>query len=171
MKVEYSIRPVTRYVIGRYEEQDKVCGSSTRGEYDNPNTAYEVAYALAKADHDRLGYPPGDERIKYPDPVFSPKMGGPEAVETVIPENVRRRIAAELDRIHTAHAEHIRHNDGVAHKGLDAAQQALCWVVDPNMTGAPFDMIARDEGWVSFGQDICGLAKPKPPKEIQISTS
>jgi hypothetical protein len=28
--------------------------------------AYAVGYALCKAEHDRLGWPPADERIQYP---------------------------------------------------------------------------------------------------------
>jgi hypothetical protein len=75
-KVEYQVKPVTRYVITRYSEGLSPCrtgelvphaGVSTRGEYENGQVAYEVAYALAKADHDRMGWPVGDERIRYPD--------------------------------------------------------------------------------------------------------
>ena len=72
MKVEYSVRPVTRFIIHRYEETETdpakptTSGSSTRGEFDNADQAWEVAYALAKAEHERLGYPVGDERIVYP---------------------------------------------------------------------------------------------------------
>ena len=66
-KIEYRVRPVTRYIITRYEESDDGrIGSEQRGEYDNADTAYEVGYALCKLDHDRLGYPPGDERVQYP---------------------------------------------------------------------------------------------------------
>lgn len=166
MKVEYSVRTVTRYTINRYEEDGQNAGASGRGEYDNPNTAYEVAYALAKAEHEKLGYPLDDERIKYPE---MPGSKNHASVDDVIPEKVRKRIAAELDRVHQAHGEHLRHNDGRPHPGLDAAQQALCWVVDPNMAGTPFDMISRSEGWVSFGQDVCGLGKPKPPNAAPLS--
>jgi hypothetical protein len=68
--VEYRVRPVTRYVVTRFvgerDEAVGACGSETRGEFDNIDVAYEVGYALAKAEHEQLGYPPGDERIKYP---------------------------------------------------------------------------------------------------------
>ena len=72
-KIEYRVRPVTRYIVTRYEQTfggaASVGGSvAGRGEYDNEATAYEVGYALARADHERLGWPLGDERIKYPDP-------------------------------------------------------------------------------------------------------
>lgn len=39
------------------------------GEYDNADVAYQVGYALCKAEHDRLGWPIDDERIKYPAPI------------------------------------------------------------------------------------------------------
>lgn len=67
MKTEYKIRPVTRYVVTRYNEDDSGRASCTgKGEYDNADVAYEVGYALAKEEHERLGYPVGDMRIIYP---------------------------------------------------------------------------------------------------------
>jgi hypothetical protein len=67
MKTEYKIRPVTRYVVTRYNEDDNGMASCTgKGEYDNADVAYEVGYALAKEEHERLGYPIGDMRIIYP---------------------------------------------------------------------------------------------------------
>lgn len=71
LKIEYRVRPITRYIVTRYERQDhengKCSGSSSgHGEFDNEETAYQVAYALARAEHDRLGWPIGDERIQYP---------------------------------------------------------------------------------------------------------
>jgi len=67
-KVEYRVVPVTRYMITRYHElaDGPGAGSETKGQFDNPTVAFEVAYALCKAEHDRLGFPPGDERIQYP---------------------------------------------------------------------------------------------------------
>lgn len=67
-KIEYRVRPVTRYIITRYEESEdgRTGACEQRGEYDSPDVAYEVGYALCKLDHDRLGYPPGDERVQYP---------------------------------------------------------------------------------------------------------
>ena len=70
--IEYRVKPVTRYAITRYEravvgdekaQSSSVCG---RGEYENAEVAYEIAYALAKADHERKGWPLDDERIQYP---------------------------------------------------------------------------------------------------------
>jgi hypothetical protein len=70
--IEYRVRPVTRYTVTRYErvavgdekaQNSAICG---RGEYDNAEVAYEIAYALARADHERKGYPIDDPRIQYP---------------------------------------------------------------------------------------------------------
>lgn len=75
--IEYRLRPVTRYVITRYESQSENGTGSVRGigEYDNQDIAYEVGYALCRAEHERLGWPPGDERIQYPQRVHD---GGKE---------------------------------------------------------------------------------------------
>jgi hypothetical protein len=64
--IEYRVRPVTRYVVTRYEASGNGAGVRTLGEYDNQMVAQEVGYALCKAEHERLGYPPGDMRIIYP---------------------------------------------------------------------------------------------------------
>jgi hypothetical protein len=72
-KIEYRVRPVTRYIVTKFEQQvnaegDTIAAASTQcGEYDTHQQAYDVGYALAKADHGRLGYPPDDGRIKYPE--------------------------------------------------------------------------------------------------------
>lgn len=66
MRIEYRIRPVGRYIVTRYEETDNTGGSRVIGEYDSADVAFEVGYALAKAEHERLGWPIADERIAYP---------------------------------------------------------------------------------------------------------
>lgn len=82
--IEYRVRPVTRYVVTRFHSllvaggKGESVGSETRGEYGDPNTAYEVGYALCKAEHDRLGWPIDDPRITYP---FLP---APDGTPTVI---------------------------------------------------------------------------------------
>lgn len=67
MTIEYRVRPVTRYIVTRFEAGENCGSSSQHGEFDNPEVAYQVGYALCKAEHDRLGYLPGDERIRYPE--------------------------------------------------------------------------------------------------------
>lgn len=78
-RVEFRVRPVTRWIVTRYEESESGNSGavSERGEYGGAEVAYEVGYALAKAEHDALGYPPGDERIQYPQRViYGPGLNG-----------------------------------------------------------------------------------------------
>ena len=67
--IEYRVKPVTRFIVTRFEKREGgVCsmGSVGRGEFDSADTAYEVAYAMAKLDHERKGWPLDDARIQYP---------------------------------------------------------------------------------------------------------
>lgn len=72
MLIEYKVRKVERFIVTRFEtsgpdaEGKGNSVSSVRGEYENPDMAYEVGYALCRAEHERLGFPPGDDRIQYP---------------------------------------------------------------------------------------------------------
>ncbi|TCL70552.1 hypothetical protein [Rhizobium sp. BK251] len=67
MKIEYRIKPVTRYIVTRYEESENgAAATSIGGEYDNADIAYEVGYAVCKVEHDKLGWPTGDDRLLYP---------------------------------------------------------------------------------------------------------
>ncbi len=73
-KVDYRVRPVTRFVITRFEREDHpngMCsgGSECRGEFDNYDTAHAVAYALCKLEHDQSGEPPGSSTFTYPGPL------------------------------------------------------------------------------------------------------
>jgi hypothetical protein len=67
-KVEYRVREIKRYIVTRYHEGEGglTGGTEQKGEYANADVAYEVGYALAKAEHQQLGWPVGDERITYP---------------------------------------------------------------------------------------------------------
>lgn len=66
-KIEYRVRPVTRYIVTRFEQGNFAGAVSQMGEFDNHDIAYAVGYALAKNEHDRLGWPIDDMRIKYPE--------------------------------------------------------------------------------------------------------
>lgn len=74
MKIEYRIKPVTRYIVTRWEDplsdqpepHNVACARQIGGEYANGDVAYEVAYALCAAEHQRLGWELSDERIRYP---------------------------------------------------------------------------------------------------------
>lgn len=68
MKTEYRIRAKEIYYITRFHDDGEgVCDSRSLGEHTSAETAYQVAYALAKAEHERLGYAISDERIVYPE--------------------------------------------------------------------------------------------------------
>lgn len=76
VQIEYRVRKVERYVVTRWYSADYETGGGEggceqRGEFDHADTAYEVAYALARQEHQQHGWPLGDERIKYPE---HPKM-------------------------------------------------------------------------------------------------
>jgi hypothetical protein len=71
--IEYRIKPVTRYVITRFEAAtDNADGTESggsceqRGEYANADTAYDVAYALCKLEHDKASAPVGSMDFIYP---------------------------------------------------------------------------------------------------------
>lgn len=70
-KIEYRVRPVTRYIVTRFERLGEETGFANggvgqHGEFDNETVAYEVGYALARAEHERLGWPLDDPRLTYP---------------------------------------------------------------------------------------------------------
>lgn len=82
MKIEYKVRPVTRYVVTRFEARDEsdkggsFVGSAVCGEFQKGETAFHVAYALARAESEKLGLSPGDETVMYPE--------APEGVSEII---------------------------------------------------------------------------------------
>lgn len=66
--IEYKVRPVTRYIVTRFTRSGGAAGCEQKGEFDNESNARAVAYALCRDEHERLGWEPGDMRIRYPDP-------------------------------------------------------------------------------------------------------
>lgn len=68
-KIEYRVKKTDRYIVTRYHEDaaGTFGGVETKGEYENGEVAFEVAYALCRAEHERFGFPPGDMRIQYPE--------------------------------------------------------------------------------------------------------
>lgn len=68
MQIEYRVKSTNRFIVTRFEADDgnSAGGVSQIGEYSSPEVAYEVAYALAVAEHTRLGWPLDDNRIRYP---------------------------------------------------------------------------------------------------------
>lgn len=66
--LEYRVRPITRYLVTRCMKSDDGRGGvEEKGRFDNPQIAYEVAYALCAHEHEALGYAPGDARVQYPE--------------------------------------------------------------------------------------------------------
>lgn len=65
--IEYKVREVTRYIVTRFEDSGRIGGSSLIGEFDNSDEAYKVGAALAFKEREDLGWPPGDERMRFPD--------------------------------------------------------------------------------------------------------
>lgn len=66
-KIEYRVRPVTRYIVTRFETGEDCGGVEQCGEFANEDLAYDVAHALAFKEREDLGWPPGDERIIFAD--------------------------------------------------------------------------------------------------------
>lgn len=66
--IEYRVRPVTRFIVTRHYASDDSCGTSPIGEFDNEQLAYNAGYALCRTEHQQLGWPLDDSRIKYPAP-------------------------------------------------------------------------------------------------------
>lgn len=65
-KVQYQVRLSSIYTVTRYSETATAAGSEPKGQFSNPQVAYEVAYALCREEHSRLGWDDMDERITYP---------------------------------------------------------------------------------------------------------
>lgn len=70
--IEYRVRPITRYIVTRFEgytddRTTESAGRSTQhGTFENGETAYHVAYALCRAEHEKAGTPPDDPAFQYP---------------------------------------------------------------------------------------------------------
>lgn len=71
--IEYRVREIKRYIVTRHEltvsKGAETSGSTSNvgsGQFDNYDTAYQVAYAMASFEHQQLGYDLDDERIQYP---------------------------------------------------------------------------------------------------------
>ena len=68
--IEYRVKRVERFIVTKWEANANTSlpGSSRQigKEFDNFDTAYEVGYALAKADKERLGLGPGDDGVLFP---------------------------------------------------------------------------------------------------------
>lgn len=64
--VEFRVRPVTRFVITRYERDGMAAASRMCGEYESEDLAYDIGYALARQTREDMGEPVGSERVIFP---------------------------------------------------------------------------------------------------------
>lgn len=66
--IEYRVKPVVRYFVTRHETAEDGSGTLQNygSEYANGETAYEVGYALAREEAQRLGLPVGSPDLIYP---------------------------------------------------------------------------------------------------------
>ena len=66
-KIEYRVKPVTRYIVTRCELGEYANSvSQVGGEYDTAEVAYQVGYAVCRIEHEKLGWPMDDDRMQYP---------------------------------------------------------------------------------------------------------
>ena len=62
-QIEYRVVPKTTYEVERIKNGVR---SISNGRTATAQEAYDYAYQLAFAERERLGWPPGDERIQFP---------------------------------------------------------------------------------------------------------
>lgn len=70
---EFRVRPVTRYIVTKCDWVEHDNGTESSGnsrqlgpEYANEDIAYEVAYALARQESERLECSIASDRVIYP---------------------------------------------------------------------------------------------------------
>ena len=83
MTIEYRVRRVERFIVTRHEDTGTTVATRQIGkEFDNFDTAYEVATALARAEQERLGLPPGDGGVIFPSAALEDARGFTRPLET-----------------------------------------------------------------------------------------
>lgn len=65
--IEYRVRPVTRFVVTRYEGAENAGSCVQVGEYPDKDVAFEVGYAMCRLEHDKSGEPVGSMNFIYPE--------------------------------------------------------------------------------------------------------
>ena len=85
--IEYRVKRVERFIVTRHEEaEDAITGSVRQigNEYDSFEVAYEVGYALARADQERLSLSPGDKGVIFPSPSLEDARAGNQSRSEVV---------------------------------------------------------------------------------------
>lgn len=79
MTIEYRVKRVERFIVTRHEDTGSTGSTRQIGkEFDGFDTAFEVGYALAKADQERLGLAEDDMGVIFPSrSLEDARMGGP----------------------------------------------------------------------------------------------
>lgn len=88
--IEYRVKPTQRFVVTRYYQTTAGSGVKTIGEYPSGETAYAVGYAMARQEHENMGWLPGDSRIQYPE---DPSIVRADPIEAQ-PRNLDAKAAA-----------------------------------------------------------------------------
>ncbi len=104
MTIEYRVKRVERFIVTRHEDTGTTVATRQIGkEFDHFETAFEVATALARAEQERLGLPPGDGGVIFPNAendfarglVYRPL----ETYRTASDDATFRRIEAMCDQM------------------------------------------------------------------------
>lgn len=83
MTIEYRVKRVERFIVTRHEDHGSTGSTRQIGkEFDHFETAYEVATALARAEQERLGLPPGDGGVIFPSAALEDARGFTRPLET-----------------------------------------------------------------------------------------
>lgn len=87
MTVEYRVKSVERFIVTRHEDGPVASGAQQKGpEYASFDTAYEVATALARQEQEKLGLPPGDMGVIFPQDSVAAARGHSSAYRASVPE-------------------------------------------------------------------------------------
>jgi len=65
--IEYRVRPVTRYIVTRFESEDRMGASSSCGEFDREDEALRVGFAAAKMDQEHYRFDHNQAEVIFPD--------------------------------------------------------------------------------------------------------
>lgn len=63
---DYRVVPVIRYIVTHHQESPDMGSTVTCGEFETPETAHEVAYALASEKSRELGALPDSMQVIFP---------------------------------------------------------------------------------------------------------
>lgn len=65
--IEYRVRPVTRFVVTRFESDGGMASSTSCGEFDREEAALRVGFAAAKMDQEEFRFDHNRAKVIFPD--------------------------------------------------------------------------------------------------------